>query len=340
MLLIGTLVVVLVSQEGSALRMDRDNPTQKNAEWNMTLGEYLLKNMAGDPNGDDETGKDYKKILKNDISIRTFVNGIGKIPVIVVETRQPDPYYYSGAPDTETINSGAGQAWEGWQTKNCLMRKELEKLVAENPQQHAVLTDGADVTFGGCGEHHLLEAYRKTVMASDGAPIVLGAELGLYPGVDHPGWHGLDVAKRYDDLEPRRRNVLREMGLAEDLYAKHASCTNTGIGPCSDPPRLKYANGGFRMGRVQDLLNLHTVLCNDRGDEQMKLTNLMFDLPGNITLDYTGSLVMNLHNFHEGAFQFLHKETNGFVSNDVLGHAQCFVHGNGDGKDPFEQLVK
>lgn len=326
MLAIGVLIASLIPHEGFGLHIaNQNNPVSDASD----LGQRLLRMVR-------DSSKNISS-LKVSGGATTFVAGIGKITAIVVDTRMPDPYPYQGTPNTWAANPGAKQKWVGWQTKNCLFRSELEKLAVTDPNQYAVLTDGGDMIFGGCSEDEFLDAYFKTARASGGASIVFGAELGLYPNTS------AYYQNMYDEMEGRRRDVLLEMHLPEDLYADYVDCTFS-EGPCSDPPRYKYVNGGFRAGPVRDLLALQTILCNETGDEQLKLANLLFQFPRQYTLDYSGPLVMNLHNFGEGALRVLRREQRPLahlLHNSAVGQTQCFIHGNGKtGKNTMDSILR
>merc|ERR1712183_609048 len=90
-----------------------------------------------------------------------------------------------------------------------------------------------------------------------------------------------------------------------------------------------YLNSGFIMGPAADLQGVLECMqpagwdaAADRFDDQYALTECMFLHPGNVTVDYAGTLVLSMMGFDQSILR-----ANGSVAyNRATGRPQCFVH--------------
>merc|ERR1712113_909766 len=90
----------------------------------------------------------------------------------------------------------------------------------------------------------------------------------------------------------------------ESSYGRYADCSST-KGVCSTPPAYEHLNGGFVMGPVTEVHRvmsyIQAELPMESESEQRVMHKVLFDHPDDITLDYSGSLILNLGNFAHGS---------------------------------------
>ncbi|CAJ1397780.1 unnamed protein product [Effrenium voratum] len=244
----------------------------------------------------------------------------------VVETRSPDVVFrYQGAP-FEAANVGRNVAFQGLNTKT---KQWLHFLAGQSPDQLVLLTDANDVIFGGCDQKQLIRNY-EAVATLGGAPVVMGAELGSRPE---------RLMANFSALESRRQRVLRAFAVPADGYAARADCTAS-FGPCSNPPAYQFLNSGFYMGPAKDVKEVLEAALDYECDQDGAAEYMLLH-PDKVTLDYAGALVLNLHNFHQDEkllkVETVNKQLR--LHNQVTGMTQCFVHGNGNGKEFVSRLA-
>lgn len=329
---------------------------------NMVLAESGLEAALADPKskGLDRKGK---STLVHEL--REVGNADG-IPILTIETRiEQRKFAFPGAPGSEVNNLGFNQTWQHRaQTKNKQFQKYLDEHM-DTPDMLVVLVDGGDVLWGGCDPSVLRSTYEKTVKAAGGAKIVLGAEFGIGPSTM------LRTCLTYQHLrepyESIRAAVLKETGRPainrsydfsfhealfgnwtqknfswiDDMYADRSVC-NHKRSFCSTPPRYQFANYGFVMGPVSalkpfiDEINSVQDQQPDKIDQEVAL-KYHLGHPDLLTLDYSGTLMLSLHNFI-GDMQAVTPPFLKFdvkkrkVFNEITGNEQCFLHGNGRAK--------
>merc|ERR1719464_891123 len=99
-------------------------------------------------------------------------------------------------------------------TKVNLALEWLGKDVLENPTAIRVFTDFGTVASGGCTRGELLANYNRVVVASGGAPVVVGADTTFRPA-------NMRGQLRFDSLRSKRSAVLRTFNLGDWAYRKH-----------------------------------------------------------------------------------------------------------------------
>lgn len=144
-----------------------------------------------------------------------------------------------------------------------------------------------------------------------------------------------------------------------EAQAGHWPCA----GPCSFPPSLTYLNSGFIIGPVRDLIgviegmlkyenvddishkvshgspffmyklppNMNKVANVEKTGvynwhDQGAATMYMAEHPDKLSIDYTGSLVLNLHQLPLKDILDVHPDA---LTNKVTGRVTCFLHANG-----------
>jgi hypothetical protein len=250
--------------------------------------------------------------------------------VYTVETRMPRRSWpLQGTPGLAVQNLGLGRTWQGYRSKiNAYSEKVRERAGLALPGEVWVLSDGGDMAWGGCTREQLLARYHAVVVASKGAAVVAGAENGIWP-------HG---SPRNRSIAPgRRAAVLAAFRLTKDELGTRPYLSD-GVTGHRRLPLLEHArhpNSGFLMGPPRALMEVlrcieeHGILP-EKGelDDQYGLAICMFFvMPDRITMDYTGSIVLNLVQMSP---KVLHRHPDeDFVRNEVIDAAQCFVHGNG-----------
>lgn len=274
-----------------------------------------------------------------------------EIEIITVETRSdlvkmPIP----GVAGKHFKNLGVNQTWHGLFTKPHLFLEWLSSQ--KDPEKLVIFADGADVMFGGCSNGELLDAYRKTVQASGNVRVVMGAEMGLDPP---PAGAYVDIHKQFEE---RRQAVQATAGLKDSSYGDLAACVvsrqkadgchvpklakvKSGhwpcAGPCSWPPSLTFLNSGFIMGPVGELREVVSGMLRfeelpadapfrTNWHDQGAAILYMAENPHKVTLDYTGNIVLNLHQFPLKDIMHVHPDR---IKNKVTGRTSCFIHANG-----------
>lgn len=244
-----------------------------------------------------------------------------KIRLATVETRRPEgDFPVPGARGWSFTNLGAGKKWTGMVTKVDLYLAFARKWARRDPSQLLILADGGDVGFGGCDLDELWYSYHAVTGSSGGARVVAGGDNSIWPHVLRRH------AERYKPLVADRLAILDAFGLREDSFH-----------PYQEFGLYAYVNSGFIMGPARELESILGCM-RDAGwgvapgkfDDQYALTECMFRHPRKITVDYTGSIVLDMMGFKH---DILHAHR-GAIYNRVTGRRQCFVHGNGKSYPP------
>jgi len=250
-----------------------------------------------------------------------------------VETRLSADFSMLGAPGRPVVNLGAGAAWDSWALKPRLYQQHLAELVGRQPSRIVLLVDGVDMLHGGCSEKELMEAYRATVGASGGAPVVFGAEHCCFPWRPHCDW--------YRNFTRRRDSVLAARGL-QGPYEAFADCRRCRDleeplldSHCSSPPAYQHLNSGFVMGPAASLLAVLAVWLGrytaEKGTDQLQAHKVLFERADLVTLDYAGGLVLNVGDMSDSVVDGLLDVRDGVLFNRATQRPQCFVHGAGRG---------
>lgn len=214
-------------------------------------------------------------------------------------------------------NLGAWKHWFGFHTKLVYMRPFLHHLAYHKPDEIVILTDGGDVSFGGCDRDDLLARYVAVVNAGRWkTPVVVGGDNSIWPHVLYK------EHMKYHSFWPDKWAQFGVFGFKKGLYDHYQHHGG-----------YNYVNSGFIMGPAKDL---HVVVdCMDKHgwipwtgkyDDQYALTECMFMHPHLITVDYSGLIVLDMWGFYHNIF-YAHK---GVVYNRATNKSVCFVHGNGD----------
>jgi len=285
----------------------------------------------------------------------TGVRHIGNISVVTVETRAGNPMRLPGrssgnSSDSMVTNVGAGEPWRFYRTKNGLMLKWIKDAVQKDPEAMAVMIDGGDMILGGCDENFIWDKYRQILQASGGGPnmtLVMSAETACFPW--DMGWRFRSSAF----WEQRRSKVDSQVeNLTDDWVLPWTPCGDKKIAPCDGKASraYRYPNWGFVMGPVKDLEPLFTWVYNKGGKkgelDQLRAQWWMLTNPDRITLDYTGSLVLSIHQMAWGRpdsqapIEIVRNEKGQpMIRNKILGQPCCFAHGNGDGEGLINRMI-
>eukprot|EP00927_Polykrikos_kofoidii_P061592 TRINITY_DN56423_c0_g1_i1.p1 TRINITY_DN56423_c0_g1~~TRINITY_DN56423_c0_g1_i1.p1 ORF type:complete len:392 (+),score=21.27 TRINITY_DN56423_c0_g1_i1:73-1176(+) len=280
------------------------------------------------------------------------------IQLFTVETRDSRSHIeLLGAPGYVALNIGAGVTWRGFSTRASLVAEWLRVEALRDPTRLVIFLETIDMIAGGCEENDLLDVYRSTVAASDGARVVFGAEFGLQSPLLAEPWH-------YEAFEARRRSVLdatlpprpaSEEGQSGSgwPYSFAFTCpkhwlqewrdvAEKALALTCDSPAYRYINGGFIMGPVGNLYelfkdpNVHRA-TKRYGCDQSAAVEYMFNHTRAVTLDYSGRLSLSLFGFN--AQVPLGLGADGRLFNTVAGGPVCFVHSNGNAKYTFQNLM-
>lgn len=265
---------------------------------------------------------------------------IGSIPIFSFDTLVQDEEmsaWGAGMGDNIT-NIGAGLHWGGIKSKTCAIRDQAKQLMSKGISTPVVFIDGGDVLYGGCGESELSSRYKMTVANCGGSELIFGAELGLYPDPEK-------FTEGYEKFSGRWESVMHEANLSEHSYAKYVKCIDGIAGPCSQPPRIQFLNGGFVMGPPNMIHTAYDFACaklqeTNGNSEQRYLHQFLLSNGDTTCLDYSSSLVLNLHQFDPKAAKQLFGVEEGKLWNNVASKYQCFVHGNGNGKGLVKDVAQ
>jgi hypothetical protein len=283
--------------------------------------------------------------------VRSFA--VGSIEVLVVDTREASTRVdVPGVEGQSASNVGAGKAWNKWWGLQLKTKYLIDYLTGteneRNENRMVVLIDGGDVIYGGCSEKDLMEGYNLALRASTTAEgtapkIVLGAELGSFPKT---------IIHKYSGFKSRQHRALSMANISDEAYARFADCRESFYGPCSEPVSMQFMNSGFYMGPAKDVLSMLHAIRWFKNDQE-GAAHFMFHHPDECTLDYSGDLVLNLHNFKESKdphdilndpdlVVHVEEEASGrlTVKNRVTGRTSCFLHGNGNGKDTVFNITR
>jgi len=250
-------------------------------------------------------------------------------------------FQMAGYPGMTFANIGVGLTWEGPMTKVQAYCDWLNHQVKSDPDQLVIIADSSDVIYGNCSREEVLERYRLIVAASNGAPVVFGGQFRLFPSrIPH-------VYDAYNARRPQHDFVQRVFEVSDADYApfenKTACAKDKSWVSCSDPPSLQYLNSGFAMGPAKELQIVFNRIRRHKGalnvkhhyDDQKAAHLTLIDRPDLVTVDSSGTLVIDLVHTKPGIFEVRPSS----LWNKVARRAQCFVHGNGDGFDQFLQIV-
>mmetsp|Transcript_5542 Transcript_5542/g.15553 ORF Transcript_5542/g.15553 Transcript_5542/m.15553 type:complete len:355 (+) Transcript_5542:57-1121(+) len=245
------------------------------------------------------------------------------IPLITVETRLANTTLpMTGVVGRVRKNVGVGLQWHGFLTKATALLAAAQNMSTADPERIIILFD-RDIMDGGCSDRDLLDRYNRIVQASDGAPVVVGADVHQYPAFPA-------AQERFMGTfwQQRRRRVMAEFGMNLHVFDQHEVKENWRLTSYS------FVNSGFIMGPagkvavvMQCIVELGRV--DKYYDDQFGLTKCAARNPQLITLDYTSGLVLT-------AF-YMKPDIVGItptgIQNRVFGGMQCFVHLNGN-RDP------
>jgi len=299
----------------------------------------------------------YSEEMRATPPIEAHANFVPALYLSTVNTmRRQEKYPIDGVPGWTLLNVGFQKGFEQLMDKPKLYMEWAHAEATKNPDAFAILADGADLLASGCKKLELYKRYHDVVRASGGARVLVGAELCQWP------FPVADVSREmYNRLEDRRRAILASSNLPEDIYDAAADgcgarrkakgtwrrsgnfkvlirfCT------CAQPPRLQFLNSGFIMGPIKAVVNV--LLCMLREgetgsgvvDDQHALARCMLAHPEDVTLDYTGDVVLSLAGLN---MTKVIEMRDGLLYNKVTGKVPCFVHGNGAGRPQLYNLSR
>jgi len=285
----------------------------------------------------------HKQMVKATLNWRTArLHGLGQqIPVVTVDTRSDEAFLpMQGVQGISMCNVGVHGDWVSMLSKNEMLLDWLEDQLPEHRDDLAIVVDSADMIYGGCQVDELLTRY-KMLSAVSGAPVIVSAELGIFPVDDRYQTH------RYIEMRTRRHKVMNASGLHDGIWMNNSSgCLPANSSLCSRPTTYEFMNYGFIIGPVGDLHQLlnHVVRtvppgfmdslrgfldpakrveeANDQGIAAM----YMFDHPDIVALDYPMGLIASMHSMPNDMLSI----RSGRIWNTVTEHEQCFAHFNGN----------
>jgi len=230
----------------------------------------------------------------------------------------------------QVTNLALQRPWRGFVSKINLLVSWLSSGIPDDDL--VVAMDGGDVIWGGCSEAVLLSSYRHIVNES-GSPIVFSAELtcweqdcGHSERVKHPHtndrWHGFTQCPS---------------NAWNNECAARRHCAECGVKPATD-----FLNSGFFMGPAKQVYAMAQWAQENfekwtTGGDQSVYAIYWHQNPNVVVLDYMAKLAISLSDVRESA---LSVQADSTITNNVFGHRQCFIHGNGRGKPLVNRLAQ
>jgi len=242
--------------------------------------------------------------------------------------------YYSGL-----LNPPADlTVWQWQQNRWSSLKPWLEYAIGRNPEKLVIIHSRGDVLYGGCSENIIKFKYEQIV--GDGTQtIVAAAEVSPYP--QDLGWWYSESSF----TETMRSQALATAGVPDNWITKYAHCDNSTVNRmCGSPPRYQYASSGFLMGPALDLLTMLGGLESYEGPENRFVNEYFLANPSKMTLDYSGTLAMTLHNLvHPNGSIPVHVFGSGDskkIMSKQTNTSVCFVHGNGNSFEALKTLAQ
>jgi len=252
-----------------------------------------------------------------------------------------------GGEDKRHLNGAVNPTSEltvmGWQVNTYLaLQAEMEHWASRfggpgSSNKLMVLHSGGDTLAGGCTEQELQDRYDALIQAAGGTQtIVFAAEVSPFPA--DLGWSYNLSSSSW--AEERRTNTLTALGIPEDWASLYANCTN---GPCGPTMKYQYANSGFIMGPVDDLITMFKEFEKYTSWTNRHINDYFLQNGDKVTLDYGGTLALTLNNMGNADFPV-------FFARSMSGSSMlrrkgtfapiCFVHGNGNGFDKLKSMAE
>jgi len=243
--------------------------------------------------------------------------------------------YYSGL-----LNPPADlTVWQWQRNRWSSLRQWLEYAVGRNPDKLVVVHSRGDVLYGGCSENVIKYKYEQ-IVGNGTQTIVAAAEVSPYP--QDLGWWYSESSI----TETMRSQALSSAGVPNDWITQYAHCDNNTVNSmCGSPPKYQYASSGFLMGPALDILTMLSGLETYEGPENRFINEYFLANPSKMTLDYSGSLSMTLHNLVHTDGSIPVEVAGGSGGNKTLVSKQtntvvCFVHGNGNSFESVKALAR
>jgi hypothetical protein len=282
--------------------------------------------------------------------------------VLTAETRRSETsFVMPGAPGMNFTNIGVGKQWGGLISKMQMYLDAAKERAASNPDRLLIFVDGGDVAYGGCNKSELMSRYKKLIEAGTGVGnnnevprVVAGGDFKMWPVFEpqspSPVANAIQDGERYFQFKARHDRILRAFNATRYQYTPYHT-TAKGV----QKPDYSFLNSGFIMGPAAVLIEVLTcmrnvtffggVVLNDKNesigrsgfyqgwhwhkryyDDQLAMTECMFNNPGKITIDYTGLLALAMNGVTTDVLQS--KENK--LINRPYDKVQCFIHFNGE----------
>jgi len=241
--------------------------------------------------------------------------------------------YYSGL-----VNPPADlTVWQWQRNRWSSLKPWLEYAIGRNPEKLVIIHSRGDVLYGGCSENIIQFKYEQ-IVGGGTQTIVAAAEVSPYPQ-DLGWWYSESTF-----TETMRSQALSSFGVPDGWVTKYAHCDNNTVNSmCGSPPRYQYASSGFLMGPALDIFTMLSGLESYEGLENRFINEYFLANPSKMTLDYSGSLSMTVHNLvkPDGSIPV---RVSGSGDNKTLvfkdtNTTVCFVHGNGNSFESVKALA-
>jgi len=233
--------------------------------------------------------------------------------------------------------SGPTTCW-GWEkVRYAALTTWLNYWSSRNSDKIVIFHAAGTTLYASCTENTLMAKYQQILTASQGSPtIVLAAE--VEPETKEMIW-------RHDTVHPDVE-VTRQTFLTNSPYdmSGRANCST---GACDSTPKYRYPSSAFIMGPAGDVAEMFSDMTYWSNTENRLVHEYFIRNTDKVTLDYSGILVMSLHNMNlDASIPVTVQEdtattppTKSFL-NAVTGQSVCFVHGSGNSHDALKVLAQ
>lgn len=223
----------------------------------------------------------------------------------------------------QVANLALNGAWLGTRSKIDYLVSWLSRGIPDD--DIVVAMDGGDVIWAGCSKANFLSNYQQIVERT-GSPIVFSAEVTCW-----------EQDCRLAEHLNRPKTSDRWFGFTQcpgtpwnDECAERRRCAE-----CGQKPAAEFLNSGFFTGPAKQVYAMAKWAQKNYDDlstwgDQSVYAVYWNRNPHLVVLDYMSKLVLSLSDVRDRALSV--DVADGTVTNNVFGHLQCFIHGNGRGK--------
>jgi len=245
---------------------------------------------------------------------------------------------------TGMVNPTAASTVHGWTKHKYQVLKAWMDAQSDSSSLMAIHASG-EVLYAGCNESTIQSKYDQIIAASGGTQtIVMAAEVSPFHD-DLAWWYTSGVF--FANVNTQRTTFLSRMqndygcsGCVEHWAETRKDCTNAAHGYCTSPAEYQFANSGFIMGPIGDIDLMLSEMARWDSTLERLVNQYFLNNPDKVALDYTGDLVMSLHNLvPSGVVQVQTDGSGKSFLNLVTNKPVCFLHGDGNSFSRLREMA-